>query len=77
MHPAQIFQITLLSAIAAPSNADACTLCGSDIAEQVRHDVFGPGFLENLAALSAPLLILGAIVVFLAISERIFGAWRD
>ena len=38
----------------------ACTLCHSEIGEEVRAIVFGPDFLSNLAAVLAPVPLLVA-----------------
>jgi hypothetical protein len=52
----------LFSAMATP--AFACTLCHSDTATEVRHEVLHNGFLSNAAAIAAPLpILLGAIVL--------------
>lgn len=42
----------------APAPAFACTLCHSDLAEQVRAALFGPDLLLNAAAVLAPVPVL-------------------
>lgn len=53
----------------APTAAQACTLCHTPTAREVRHVVFGHDFAANLMRVALPLpLLLGAI--YLAGLER-------
>lgn len=52
-----------LGTMLAATPAQACTLCHSRIAEDVRAAVFGPGFWSDAAMLVSPVPLLIAAVV--------------
>lgn len=51
-------RIVFGAAALAPLSAAACTLRHSDLARDVREQVFGPEFLSNALAVLAPLPVL-------------------
>jgi hypothetical protein len=58
--------IVFATAALAPLSAAACTLCHSDLAREVRQQVFGPEFLANALAVFAPLPVLIACIYLAA-----------
>jgi len=51
------------AAMMSAAPAWACTLCHSNVAEQVRAALFGVDFWSNLGAVAAPIpLLLGAVL---------------
>jgi hypothetical protein len=44
--------------VAAPQLASACTVCDSDVGQQVRAGIFNDGFWRTLLAIVAPFPVL-------------------
>jgi hypothetical protein len=57
--------IVFAGTLATTSEAVACTLCQSRVAEDVRTTLFGPDFWWNIGALFSPAPFLMIAVLFL------------
>jgi hypothetical protein len=62
-----------IAGLASPA-AQACTLCHSPTARLVRDHVLRHGFAANLAAVAAPLLVLGIFIALAGLRVRRTGA---